>query len=1784
MKVKAKNLFYEALPSTKDKKKLLAEQGMSMSPGPKIPGLRNSIKGLPDDYFDYFDKIKPSTDIHTVPTYDPTIPSPAEGITPPGLSSTPPGMITPQQPKPKMPGQGGNIGNAALLGIAAFDALLPNRYQKQQVVTPTEMYNPYKYGTGSQALMQSGGSIPTRQDIDARAKWFKRQKELSDSLKQFGPNPDWNAINDYYDKYPRLRKISEEPPPQNAGIEHKVLGPHTNQYQYTESRVDTIYPLIQKDRNIPPTQVKGIDMVSREPIKPSGKQLDFSQKPTKYSATYRDETSDSKDRTIYFKDKESWKAFVNSPQYKYTSTSETSDSATSAGYKMQQGGVIPLPRTDLSPQQDSVYNQWKSRLPKNLQYEGDYNLKQLWLDNPGIRPSSNMHFPDTYKMPNHPTFSDQSMYFNPSNQYMAGHWNETDSSFNYIPYNPQYKKSVIEKKQSGGKIDPEYTSFFSDYIKSPKYKERLKTQGYSDPDQVIKDRLGSLNSMKIKQVGTDGPVTGYLPSSNTIISNKEQLREVNFPYESSIIHEISHGTGALNHSDNRSLNMNEWNQFLDRGNFKYTDPRTLPEDKRDTFNHDIQSDEIKADMDAFRYKLHKDGVYETGHQNFDKKTLDKVKKKYSKDAVIGRFMSHYSDDDIIYLMNNIAGEQSGTPNAYTGAQIMSVERDYPIVIPEGAEDNMPSAKSGNWIQGAVNPKHKGYCTPMTKKTCTPRRKALARTFKKYHGFHEDGGEIHGALQYENIYNNMMEGGGIIPDPMSVFNPHTYEEGGNVNGGAKIREVGAYYPNSDLLEQWLLYKNGGNVPRGTYRSVGPYYPNTDLLEQWIPWDTGEYEQGGNVNGGAKLNYVGATYPNSDLLEQWLLYNYGGEIPMRSGGQLSAAKAKEMLRDGTAQGHKLTAKQKRYFGYIAGGGKAQAGAAVTRDPYYESSARLLHYKDILNDKLKAKNPQAYSNYFKGLSSLRKAGDITGAQKYVQDTSYNEYLNPDEVKSTLGNDYNDYINSLKQVNTYNVQQGMQPLYGQVEGEQDINNLNYGRRFASLMLNPTLNVTNQSTGHKYARNYNYNPKTKSVDFTEEGDLNLRPSYVKPPQTSASLRSGGSVNSTGYRDGFPTARNSYNVIPSEFITMKGVSRPIVGRPIRKGQLGEAITMSPGEEYRFPGADGVFEYPMYQQGGEIGTMWGGNAEMESYNPYDGGTVAFNGASHEDGGIGMHYNGNPVEVEGGEYASQDGEGNLNIYGNMYLPGTRTKFKSVAKAMAGKEKRYDFLKTKGSELVDKSNPANKYEQLTFNAGRVMMEGGRIGQKDIADKKKKLSALQKAMLDTAKEHGLDAQELSQGRVKKDKSKGKARGGASIPFAQDGATVNDPTRADRNNNPGNIKYSKFAQKYGAKKDKDGFAVFPDKQTGLKAMKELLTSKEYKDLPVQEAIYKWTGNHPYRYDVGNLRDKKVSDLNANELETVMGEMRKGEGTKYGVRPAEPQAPVARPKPAVTAPPFTPYGLPPGLLTPDETPKKPGKVVPPPLGPIQIPQRPNIPSNAEPLHLNQLLGELYGAATNRVEPVVAQRYEPQLYSPYQVSFQDRLNKNEHTFNSLQRAISDPGVLSGVAAQKYEADNAIKADEFRTNQAIANDIINKNVALTNDATLKNLAIADNQYVRQSTAKSKTKEMNQLIVNSIASKYAQNDFQNKRLAAYENLYDYRFVPTKDGGQKAVYYGPNAMFNFDPQAAAARQAQDSRTVSRYDEYGNLKGYTQYDESQLEEARKQIDYEMKRRKLPLMEAPKLD
>lgn len=166
---------------------------------------------------------------------------------------------------------------------------------------------------------------------------------------------------------------------------------------------------------------------------------------------------------------------------------------------------------------------------------------------------------------------------------------------------------------------------------------------------------------------------------------------------------------------------------------------------------------------------------------------------------------------------------------------------------------------------------------------------------------------------------------------------------------------------------------------------------------------------------------------------------------------------------------------------------------KDAYYESSAALAYYKDQLNNKLKAKNPTAFGNYFKGLVDLRRTGKTTEASQYVQNADYNEYLSPDEVRSTLGDEgYNRYLSSLQTVNQYNVQQGLQPLYGNIEGENDITKLNYGRRFASLQITPSLSVTNTTRNTRYDRNYTYDPTKGIASYSESGDKTLKPDYLE--------------------------------------------------------------------------------------------------------------------------------------------------------------------------------------------------------------------------------------------------------------------------------------------------------------------------------------------------------------------------------------------------------------------------------------------------------------------------------------------------------------------------------------------------------------------------------------------------------------------------------------------------------------------------------------------------------------------
>lgn len=175
-------------------------------------------------------------------------------------------------------------------------------------------------------------------------------------------------------------------------------------------------------------------------------------------------------------------------------------------------------------------------------------------------------------------------------------------------------------------------------------------------------------------------------------------------------------------------------------------------------------------------------------------------------------------------------------------------------------------KGGNskdWISKAVNPKHKGYCTPMTKETCTPKRKALAETFKKMAKKKESGGEV---MYKDGIKNkkvipkmaNMKDGAKLTKE----YIKKAHEKPGGSNVGKKKfasgePRTGPYvgpsggapkgsYPIPDLkhAKSALSLAHNAPNPQGIKDAVYRKYPTlkhknggvinyniTDILSQW-----------------------------------------------------------------------------------------------------------------------------------------------------------------------------------------------------------------------------------------------------------------------------------------------------------------------------------------------------------------------------------------------------------------------------------------------------------------------------------------------------------------------------------------------------------------------------------------------------------------------------------------------------------------------------------------------------------------------------------------------------------------------------------------------------------------------------------------------------------------------------------------------------------------------------------------------------------------------------------------
>ncbi len=115
--------------------------------------------------------------------------------------------------------------------------------------------------------------------------------------------------------------------------------------------------------------------------------------------------------------------------------------------------------------------------------------------------------------------------------------------------------------------------------------------------------------------------------------------------------------------------------------------------------------------------------------------------------------------------------------------------------------------------------------------------------------------------------------------------------------------------------------------------------------------------------------------------------------------------------------------------------------------------------------------------------------------------------------------------------------------------------------------------------------------------------------------------------------------------------------------------------------------------------------------------------------------------------------------------------------------------------------------------------------------------------------------------------------------------TRAWRNKNPGNMRYTDFTRRMGAIGSAGGFAVFPDEYTGANAIKELLKSKSYNTLTVGGAISRYappsendTAAYHRRMEqlTGMSVNTRMNTLSDTQLQSVVNAIMQVEGWKPG--------------------------------------------------------------------------------------------------------------------------------------------------------------------------------------------------------------------------------------------------------------------------------------------------------------------
>jgi hypothetical protein len=471
----------------------------------------------------------------------------------------------------------------------------------------------------------------------------------------------------------------------------------------------------------------------------------------------------------------------------------------------------------------------------------------------------------------------------------------------------------------------------------------------------------------------------------------------------------------------------------------------------------------------------------------------------------------------------------------------------------------------------------------------------------------------------------------------------------------------------------------------------------------------------------------------------------------------------------------------------------------------------------------------------------------------------------------------------------------------------------------------------------------------------------------------------------------------------------------------------------------------------------------------------------------------------------------------------RMKNIGVELAKQEAKQNKIIDKNSKLIDSLKVETPLDKARLAGLKAMLQGADTKLRDIANTKITLANYQNAINDAKDElsgvigENLSAEDLSKGYVKLDKdpvTKDAKWGGNIAKKAKAGATTTDQTTSP----PKSFKSEREANAAGYYKDKDGqyrrkIKKFSTKDEETKSADALgyvpkgqkknpsglwgkVTPEMFEAAKQANAWYPgWKDFDPNdKNDVKNYQmafNARAKALGSSANINVDGDF--GDQTVTARIDESRKTQPAQTEEELTAVVEEPTSTP----APAEKPKYPWM----PL--VNQALRFFTPTDQSELYGEQIYPEMYAMASNQVEPVPAQSYQPDLIVPYDISLQAQRNAVMSAIRNRQRQIGyNPAAQANMAPAEYNALNEINEKEFIANQGLKNQVYTGNVNTMNEAKKINLGIFADQWAKQSQARSNTRATTQAALNSIADKYAKNRLENRKLSIYENMYNYRF----------------------------------------------------------------------------------